>query len=36
MENYLIAAAVIAVSFLAGFQFRGVTLRRRRRKQRGF
>jgi len=36
MDNLLTAAAVIAVAFFAGYQLRGVTFRRRRRKYRGF
>jgi len=36
MENFLIAAAAIAIAFIAGFQCHAVTFRRRRRKQRGY
>jgi hypothetical protein len=36
MGNVLTAAAIIAVTFSAGYQFRGLTFRRRRRKHRGF
>jgi hypothetical protein len=36
MENFLLAAIAIVVAFLAGFQFRAITLRRRRRRLNGF
>jgi hypothetical protein len=36
MENFLIAVGVVVVAFYAGFQFRAVTARRRRRRQSGF
>jgi hypothetical protein len=36
MENFLIALGVVVVAFYAGFQFRAVTARRRRRRQSGF
>jgi hypothetical protein len=35
MEDFLTIAAVIAASFVAGYQFCAVTYRRRRREQRG-
>jgi len=36
MENFLIAAGVIVAAFFAGFQYRAITFRRRRRRQNGF
>jgi len=36
MENFLLAVLAIAVAFFAGFQFRAITLRRRRRRLNGF
>ncbi len=36
MENFLIAASAIIIAFFAGFQYRAVTFRRRRRRQNGF
>ena len=36
MENFLIAAGAITISFFAGFQYRAITFRRRRRRLSGF
>jgi hypothetical protein len=36
MEGFLIAAAIIAVTFFAAYKLRGTPFRRRRRKHRGF
>jgi hypothetical protein len=36
MENFLIAVGAIAIAFYAGFQYRAITFRRRRRRQNGF
>jgi hypothetical protein len=36
MENFLIAAGAIVAAFLAGFQYRAIIFRRRRRRQSGF
>jgi hypothetical protein len=36
MENFLIAAGAIVIAFFAGFQYRAITFRRRRRRQNGF